>query len=76
MAERERRDHIELTPDGYRTASYSASTLHVIPVPPGWSAEQAWEAIQRGVELRSVGPAWAVVELDQDGRMIGLVRNA
>jgi hypothetical protein len=25
--------------------------IHTIPVPPGWSAEQAWEHIVRGVLL-------------------------
>ena len=41
-------------------------TIHTIPVPKGWSAEQAWESIVRGEELKHpLGePDWAVVEVE------------
>jgi hypothetical protein len=32
---------------------------HTIPVPRGWSIEQAWEAIQRGDLLTDEEPSWA-----------------
>ena len=37
--------------------------VHAIPVPAGWSVEQAWEAISRGDELTNPDPEWAVVEV-------------
>lgn len=52
--------------------------MHVIPVPVGWSAEQAWESIRRGEKLRHPHgePTWAVVETDEQDRFIGLVCDA
>lgn len=38
--------------------------LDVIPVPHGWSAEQAWEAIKRGDLLTDPEPGWAVVRVE------------
>lgn len=48
-------------------------TVHVIPVPRGWSIEQAWEAIQRGDTLhhkRKRPPTWACVVVDEQDRMV------
>lgn len=48
-------------------------TIHVIPVPRGWSIEQAWEAIRRGDKLRHKRkrpPTWANVVADKDGNMV------
>lgn len=45
---------------------------HVIPVPRGWSVEQAWEAISRGDLLTDPEPDWGSVVVE-DGRMVGLV---
>jgi hypothetical protein len=40
--------------------------VHVIPVPLGWSPEQAWEHISRGLTLDNPygEPNWAVVEVE------------
>lgn len=46
-----------------------ARRLNVIPVPAGWSVEQAWEAISRDVTLTDPDPDWAVVET-RDGRFV------
>ena len=46
-------------------ASYRS--IHTIPVPHGWSPEQAWEAIARGDTLTDPQPTWANVEI-VDGR--------
>ena len=44
--------------------------IHTIPVPRGWSVEQAWEAISRGDLLTDPEPqGWANVEV-VDGRMV------
>lgn len=43
--------------------------VHTIPVPHGWSVEQAWEAISRGDVLPDAHPAWANV-LIQQGRFV------
>lgn len=56
------------------------SEIHTIPVPPGWSAEQAWEAISRGDDLtaastvcpfrgRAQDPTWTNVEVE-DGLLV------
>lgn len=42
--------------------------IHTIPVPKGWSIEQAWEAISRGEGLPAEEVAWANVEV-KDGKM-------
>lgn len=44
-------------------------TFHTIPVPRGWSVEQAWEAISREVELTDPCPRWANIETE-DGRFV------
>lgn len=39
--------------------------LHVIPVPPGWSPEQSWEQISRGIDIPDEPePFWSVVEVE------------
>lgn len=43
----------------------------MIPVPRGWSPEQAWEAIKRGDVLTDPDPRWANVEV-LDGRFVQL----
>jgi hypothetical protein len=45
--------------------------VHTIPVPHGWSVEQAWEAIRRGDRLTDPEPRWANV-LIRDGKLVGL----
>jgi hypothetical protein len=45
--------------------------IHTIPVPRGWSPEQAWEAISRGDLLTDPDPSWAVVKV-VDGRFVKL----
>ena len=35
--------------------------VHTIPVPRGWSIEQSWEHIRRGVILTDPEPNWAVI---------------
>jgi hypothetical protein len=45
--------------------------VHTIPVPRGWSPEQAWEAIKRGDLLIDMQPAWANV-LIRNGRFVEL----
>lgn len=46
--------------------------VHTIPVPRGWSPEQAWEAISRGDLLTDPEPCWAVVVVEA-GRFVQLV---
>lgn len=51
-------------------------TIHLIPVPPGWSIEQAWEAISRGDTLlypAGVEPLWANVETDENDRFVRIL---
>ena len=47
--------------------------VHTIPVPRGWSPEQAWEAIQRGEHfhtgVETPEPSWANV-LILNGRFV------
>lgn len=39
-----------------------SDVVHTIPVPEGWSVEQAWEAISRGDKLPTQkGCSWANV---------------
>lgn len=38
--------------------------IHTIPVPEGWSPEQAWEAIRRGVTLPWNLPITSWVNVD------------
>jgi len=47
--------------------------IHTIPVPVGWSPEQAWEAISRGDRLEHPDgePTWVNVET-RDGRFVRL----
>jgi hypothetical protein len=45
-----------------------ADGVHTIPVPKGWSVEQAWEAISRGEGLPAEEVGWANVEI-RDGKM-------
>jgi hypothetical protein len=46
--------------------------IHTIPVPDGWSVEQAWEAITRGDELTDPEPMWANVLL-RDGEFAEVI---
>lgn len=46
--------------------------VHTIPVPAGWSIEQAWEAIRRGETLFDREPGWANV-LVEGGRFVKIV---
>lgn len=42
--------------------------VHTIPVPVGWSIEQAWEAISRGAILpRWTLAGWANILIEDDG---------
>jgi hypothetical protein len=45
--------------------------VHTIPVPHGWSPEQAWEAIQRGDRLEDPAAAWVNIVV-RDGRFVEL----
>ena len=44
----------------------SAASIHTIPVPRGWSVEQAWEAISRGDLLTDPDPDWGVVRVENN----------
>ena len=37
-------------------AEYDGRAVHTIPVPHGWSVEQAWEAIVRGEDIGKYDP--------------------
>jgi hypothetical protein len=50
-------------------------TIHTIPVPKGWSVEQAWEAICRGTPLTDPDPSWVNVATD-NGRFVRVVDRA
>lgn len=49
--------------------------VHTIPVPRGWSPEQAWEAIRRedGLEVASID-GWANV-LIENGKYVRLLHT-
>jgi hypothetical protein len=49
------------------------SPIHTIPVPYGWSIEQAWEAIKREDELPDEGQSWAVVETDDNDKFVRVI---
>ena len=49
------------------------SRIHTIPVPYGWSIEQAWEAISRGDLLPEEEQSWAVVETDDNDKFIRVI---
>ena len=44
--------------------------IHTIPVPKGWSIEQAWEAISRGDTLPTTEQSWANVEVDENEKLV------
>lgn len=44
-------------------------SVHTIPVPFGWSPEQAWEAISRGNEITAEDVSWANVMV-RDGVLV------
>lgn len=48
--------------------------VHTIPVPRGWSPEQAWEAISRGDLLTDLHPSWVNVRV-RDGVIVELCSN-
>lgn len=48
--------------------------IHTIPVPPGWSPEQAWEAIKREDDLpEEEDPSWINVETDDQDRFVRFI---
>jgi hypothetical protein len=52
------------------------SRIHTIPVPHGWSIEQAWEAIKRGDLLPDdEGERWANVETDDNDKFIRVIEK-
>lgn len=53
-------------------SSSQSDGVHTIPVPRGWTPEQAWEAIRRGDLLTDPEPAWANVVV-KDGRFVELI---
>lgn len=70
-----------ITPDGGRYCPHCGSpvadnprTIHTIPVPRGWSVEQAWEAISRDDCLSDPCPSWANVEV-VDGVMVRVLAD-
>jgi hypothetical protein len=49
--------------------------LHTIPVPEGWSVEQAWEAIVRGDRFTlGRGTWWANIVVEDDTRFVTWIR--
>ena len=48
--------------------------IHTIPVPQGWSVEQAWEAVVRGDLLPDDEKTWANVETDDCDHFIRIIR--
>jgi len=50
-------------------------SIHTIPVPDGWSIEQAWEAISRGDKLPINTQYWANVEVDKHERLVHVIDN-
>ncbi len=51
--------------------------IHTIPVPVGWSPEQAWEAIRRSDLLQHPAgePSWVNIETTVDDRFVRLHLN-
>ena len=47
--------------------------IHTIPVPYGWSIEQAWEAISREDELPDQGERWANIETDDNDKFVRVI---
>ena len=48
--------------------------VHTIPVPRGWSPEQAWQAIKDGILLKDPHPGWANI-IVKDGRFVELLEK-
>ena len=48
--------------------------VHTIPVPRGWSAEQAWQAIRDGILLKDPHPGWANI-IVKEGRFVTLLER-
>jgi hypothetical protein len=46
--------------------------IHTIPVPLGWSVEQAWEAIAREDTIPDMAVTWTNVAV-KDGRLVMVV---
>lgn len=44
--------------------------IHTIPVPKGWSTEQAWEALRRGDTLPDTIQFWTNVEVDENENLV------
>lgn len=52
--------------------------IHTIPVPIGWSPEQAWEAIRRGdlLEHPEGEPGWVNIQTGKDDRFLRVLTDA
>ena len=51
-----------------------SDVIHTIPVPRGWSVEQAWEAVKNGDKLNDPNPSWANVVV-RDGVRVNLEKE-
>lgn len=49
------------------------SRIHTIPVPYGWSIEQAWEAITRDDLLPDEGQSWVNIETDDNDKFVRVI---
>jgi hypothetical protein len=49
--------------------------IHTIPIPHGWSIEQAWEAIKRGDELPAGRKGWESVTV-HDGVVVEVIEGS
>jgi hypothetical protein len=48
--------------------------LHTIPVPRGWTPEQAWQAIKDGILLKDPHPFWANI-IVKNGKFVELLEK-
>lgn len=48
--------------------------VHTIPVPRGWTPEQAWAAIRDGILLKDPHPGWANI-IVKNGRFVELLEK-
>lgn len=47
--------------------------IHTIPIPEGWTIEQAWEAIRRGEKLPEKITTWANIEADENEHLANVI---
>lgn len=47
--------------------------IHTIPVPIGWSPEQAWEAIKREEILPDKKKTWVNIETDDEDNLVTIL---